>query len=120
MNLNQQITNDLVASDPTFDPISTLTLISAVLSAIVQCWKSQNNQTSLSNYVTDHYDAETDTFEPTIVASTRVQIRQQIRQQGDRPRNYTRDQINAMADTTLRKAMANPVGVNSALMAQFQ
>lgn len=87
-------------------------IASILLNFLGQCWKSTPpaGSSNPSEYLHDHYNAETDEFEPSVIGQVRGQTRRAIRQHhrdngGKRLKDYSQQEITEISTASLKQVM---------------
>jgi hypothetical protein len=113
------IANRLSSEDNTKFPIALIIPIASLLLQFLgDCWKNAPpagvpGSINPSDYIRDHYDPATDTFEDVIVGQVRGQTRRSIRinaRTNGSPRlnTFTQDEINQLSVEALKQVMNTP------------
>lgn len=82
-----------------FDPI---TIISALLPLLVSCFKQTEPQATPKEYLEDHFDETTGTFDQSLINRCRPQTRRAARRDGQR--RLSREQLDQITVATLEHA----------------
>ena len=115
------IANNVKTDNPTMFlelAIELAPIVIKILGFLVDCAKNGGISRSASSgspadYIADHYDSATDTFEPNLIGQVNGQTRRAIRQQrrengGKRLRDFSQEEVTAISIATLKHAMLNP------------
>ena len=86
-----------------FDPTM---IIGVLLPMFMNCFKQQANAQTPHEYLADHYDETTATFDSSLINRCRPQTRRAARQDGDR--KLSRGQLDLMTVATLEHARTAP------------
>ncbi|TXI84789.1 MAG: hypothetical protein E6Q40_08825 [Cupriavidus sp.] len=100
------------------DPVTVLTIVTTLLPLLAKCFQrdpSVSGQTP-QQFLTDHYDPTTDTFDQHLIDRTRAQTRRAARKEGQR--HLTRDQLDAITVESLKRAMKADNETVSACLAE--
>lgn len=118
MNLQSQanrIGSDLRAGLG-FDPA---TLITILLPMLVSCFKqTTSSQETPREYLADHYDEDTASFDQSLINRCRPQTRRAARQDGQR--RLSRDQLDQITIATLERARTADDDTVSAVMSEVR
>ncbi len=101
------------------DPILIISIAQLVLGFVGDCVKNSGlpgrpgGAGSYPDYIADHYDSESDTFEESVMGPMRGHTRHAARilfrhGQGPRPSSYTQEQLTALSHDTLMELMQSP------------
>lgn len=121
------IGNRLSATDNVAFPIALIVPIAEILLQLLgQCWKAAPpaglpGSANPAEYVSDHYDPATDTFEDSLLGQVRGQTRRAIRMNarnngGQRLRDMTQDQVTQVSIESLKQVMNTPQAMSNCLL----
>jgi hypothetical protein len=108
----EQISSEVIAKVG-FDPITIITIL---LPLLINCFKSQATGQTPHEYLADHYDEGTQSFDQSLINRVRPQTRRAARQEGQRGLN--RDQLDAISVASLEKARTTDEATIVAVMSE--
>ena len=100
----EKVRDRAVGALPGFDPITILTIASILLPMILNCFKKQSPSTTPKEYLKDHFDENTQTFDSGLIESLRPRTRRAERKSGN-TRKLSRDQLDEITKAALMQGM---------------
>ena len=104
-----------VSPDTGFDPISLITIITALIPLLTSCFKQTAATATPREYLEDHFDEDTGTFDQSLINRCRPQTRRAARKEGNR--RLSRSQLDDISAATLLQAKDEDQSIIASCMA---